>query len=341
MRRQGRRAQGDLRGERRHDLRRAQAHPRQGDRRPGLASLSPYGISKKVVLDYLGFFQRYRGLDYTALALGNVYGPRQDPHGEAGVIAIFAAKMLAGETVTIFGDGNQTRDYVFIDDMVHAFVQAMDRGSGKLVNIGTGLEASVNHLYQLLADIIGFTSEPESRHRCRRGSCGGSRSTSRRAPSAIALEAVDPPRGRARRDRRVPQGRVSAVASPAMDDVPVSDPTFSLHVVDVPLEPGELDPASILAGSPEVTETVLWESPDGRIVRGIWRITQGTVTDTEQDELFVVIEGRATIEVADGPTIEVGPGDVCILERGARTTWTVHEPLRKVFQITLDAPERA
>ena len=121
----------------------------------------------------------------------------------------------------------------------------------------------------------------------------------------------------------------------------MSDPTFSMHVVDVPLEPGELDPVSILAGSPEVTETVLWESPDGRIVRGIWRITQGTVTDTEQDELFVVIEGRATIEVADGPTIDVGPGDVCVLERGARTTWTVHEPLRKVFQITLDAPERA
>ena len=120
----------------------------------------------------------------------------------------------------------------------------------------------------------------------------------------------------------------------------MSDPTFAMHVVDVPLEPGELAPASILAGSPEVTETVLWESPDGRIVRGIWRITQGTVTDTEQDELFVVIEGRATIEVADGPTIDVGPGDVCILERGARTTWTVHEPLRKVFQITLDAPER-
>ncbi|MFI5392849.1 MAG: cupin domain-containing protein [Myxococcota bacterium] len=126
-----------------------------------------------------------------------------------------------------------------------------------------------------------------------------------------------------------------------MDDLPVPDPTFSLHVVDVPLEAGELDPASILAGSPEVTETVLWESPDGRIVRGIWRITQGTVTDTEQDELFVVIEGRATIEVANGPTIDVGPGDVCVLERGARTTWTVHEPLRKVFQITLDAPERA
>ena len=81
-----------------------------------------YGISKKVVLDYLGFYQRYRGLDFTALALGNVYGPRQDPSGEAGVVAIFASRMLADEPVTIFGDGNQTRDYVFIDDVVHAFV---------------------------------------------------------------------------------------------------------------------------------------------------------------------------------------------------------------------------
>jgi len=122
---------------------------------------SPYGISKKVVVDYLAFYQRYRSLDYTALALGNVYGPRQDPHGEAGVVSIFSSKMLEGETPTIFGDGNQTRDYVFVDDVVHAFVQAMNRGSGKLVNIGTGLETSVNGLYRLLADIIGFSREPE------------------------------------------------------------------------------------------------------------------------------------------------------------------------------------
>ena len=123
--------------------------------------MSPYGISKKVVLDYLGFYQRYRGLDYTACALGNVYGPRQDPHGEAGVIAIFAQRMLANEPVTIFGDGNQTRDYVFVDDVVHAFVQSMQRGSGKLVNIGTGLEASVNHVFRLLADITGYEQEPD------------------------------------------------------------------------------------------------------------------------------------------------------------------------------------
>lgn len=127
----------------------------------GSHPLSPYAISKKVVLDYLGFYQRYRGLEHTALALGNVYGPRQDPHGEAGVVAIFTSRMLAGEPVTIFGDGNQTRDYVFIDDVVHAFVQAADRGPGKLVNIGTGLETSVNHLHRVLAEIVGYEREPE------------------------------------------------------------------------------------------------------------------------------------------------------------------------------------
>jgi UDP-glucose 4-epimerase len=127
----------------------------------GSRPLSPYGVSKKVGIDYLGFYQRYRGLDFTGLALGNVYGPRQDPTGEAGVIAIFASKMLSGEAPAIFGDGNQTRDYVFIDDTVHAFVQAMDRGSGKIVNIGTGLETSVNHLYKLVAEITGFTGEPD------------------------------------------------------------------------------------------------------------------------------------------------------------------------------------
>ncbi|MBA3690910.1 MAG: SDR family NAD(P)-dependent oxidoreductase [Actinobacteria bacterium] len=121
---------------------------------------SPYGISKKVVVDYLGYYQRYRGLDHTALALGNVYGPRQDPRGEAGVVGIFASKMLAGEACTIFGDGNQTRDYVFIDDVVHGFVRAIERGSGKLVNIGTGLETSVNGLYKQLAETIGYTGEP-------------------------------------------------------------------------------------------------------------------------------------------------------------------------------------
>ncbi len=170
---------------------------------------SPYGISKKIALDYLGFFQRYRGLDFTALALGNVYGPRQDPHGEAGVIAIFASKMLAGQTPTIFGDGNQTRDYVFVDDTVHAFVQAMDRGSGKLVNIGTGLETSVNGLYKQLADIIGFRRGADPRTAAARRA-PQDRARHRARVVVARLEAVDPPGGRLGGDRRVPQGHLRA-----------------------------------------------------------------------------------------------------------------------------------
>jgi UDP-glucose 4-epimerase len=122
--------------------------------------VSPYGISKRVVLDYLAFYERYHGLEWMALALANVYGPRQDPHGEAGVIAIFAERMLAGETPTIFGDGNQTRDYVFVDDVVHAFALAAERGSGRVVNVGTGVETSVNALFSMMAGVVGFTGEP-------------------------------------------------------------------------------------------------------------------------------------------------------------------------------------
>lgn len=122
--------------------------------------LSPYGISKRVAIDYLGYYERYRGVDWTALALGNVYGPRQDPSGEAGVVAIFATRMLRGEAPTIFGDGNQTRDYVFIDDTVHAIALAVERGSGRVVNVGTGIETSVNRLYELLAELTGFAGRP-------------------------------------------------------------------------------------------------------------------------------------------------------------------------------------
>lgn len=122
--------------------------------------VSPYGISKKAGIEYLSFYERYRGVAYTALALANVYGPRQDPHGEAGVISIFASKMLKGEAPTIHGDGNQTRDYVFVDDTVHAFAIAAERGDGRLVNVGTGLETSVNGVFRLLADVTGFTGEP-------------------------------------------------------------------------------------------------------------------------------------------------------------------------------------
>ena len=122
--------------------------------------LSPYGISKKVAIDYLAFYERYRGIAHTSLALANVYGPRQDPHGEAGVVAVLASQMLTGTSPTIHGDGNQTRDFVFVDDAVHAFALAAQRGDGRLVNVGTGVETSVNGLYRMLAEITGFTGQP-------------------------------------------------------------------------------------------------------------------------------------------------------------------------------------
>ncbi|GAA5007421.1 cupin domain-containing protein [Kitasatospora paranensis] len=111
--------------------------------------------------------------------------------------------------------------------------------------------------------------------------------------------------------------------------------TFVLHVPDAELEPEPLDPAQIVSGTPEVTGRVLWSSPDGRELRGLWQITPGVVTDTEADELFVVLSGRATIEVEGGPTLEVGPGDAAVLRAGDRTTWTVHETLRKAYALTV------
>ena len=94
------------------------------------APLAPYGVSKKAVGDYLHYYREVRGLEYTVLALANVYGPRQDPHGEAGVIAIFAGLLLERERPTIFGDGEQTRDFVYVDDVVDAFVRAVEKGGG-------------------------------------------------------------------------------------------------------------------------------------------------------------------------------------------------------------------
>lgn len=126
-----------------------ETHPQQ--------PVSPYGVAKKVVGDYLLAFRQLYGLDYTSLALANVYGPRQDPNGEAGVVAIFAGKLLAGEPCTIFGDGSQTRDYVFVDDVVDAFIRSADAGGGERFNIGTGKETSVNNLYASMARATGAT----------------------------------------------------------------------------------------------------------------------------------------------------------------------------------------
>jgi UDP-glucose 4-epimerase len=117
---------------------------------------SPYGVAKKAAGDYLYYYREQRGLEYTVLALANVYGPRQDPHGEAGVVAIFARNLLGRERATIFGDGGQTRDFVYVDDVVDAFVRAVDKGGGLLLNIGTGVETSVQQLYDVMAKLTGF-----------------------------------------------------------------------------------------------------------------------------------------------------------------------------------------
>jgi UDP-glucose 4-epimerase len=118
--------------------------------------LSPYGISKKAVGDYLHYYREIHGMEFTVLALANVYGPRQDPHGEAGVIAIFAGLLLANERPTIFGDGEQTRDFVFVDDVVDAFARAVDKAGGLIVNIGTGVETSVQQLFDEMARSAGY-----------------------------------------------------------------------------------------------------------------------------------------------------------------------------------------
>ncbi|WP_329335194.1 cupin domain-containing protein [Streptomyces sp. NBC_01352] len=111
--------------------------------------------------------------------------------------------------------------------------------------------------------------------------------------------------------------------------------SFVLRIPDAELEPEPLDPERIVSGTPEVTGKVVWESEDGRQLRGIWQITPGVVTDIEADELFVVVSGSATVEVEGGPTLTVGPGDMAVLRAGERTTWTVHETLRKVYAISL------
>ncbi|MGO9962434.1 MAG: GDP-mannose 4,6-dehydratase [Acidimicrobiales bacterium] len=117
--------------------------------------LSPYGVSKKSAIDYLVAYRELHGIEFTALALANVYGPRQDPHGEAGVVAIFAGNLVAGRPCVVFGDGSQTRDYVFVDDVVDAFARAARRGGGLVMNIGTGQETSVSKLYEIVAKACG------------------------------------------------------------------------------------------------------------------------------------------------------------------------------------------
>ncbi len=126
---------------------------------------SPYGVSKKVVLDYLRYYKLGRDVDYTALALSNVYGPRQEPASEVGlegqVVAIFSRRLIAGRPCTIYGDGSQTRDFVFVEDVVAGFAAARDKGGGELINIGSGEELSIDDLYSRLAQVVGSDLPPK------------------------------------------------------------------------------------------------------------------------------------------------------------------------------------
>jgi UDP-glucose 4-epimerase len=117
--------------------------------------ISPHGVSKSSAIAYLVSYRELHSVEFCALALANVYGPRQDPFGESGVIARFAGQILGGEPVTIFGEGEQSRDFVFVDDAVDAFVRAATRGGGLLINVGTGQEVTVGSVAQKIAGICG------------------------------------------------------------------------------------------------------------------------------------------------------------------------------------------
>jgi UDP-glucose 4-epimerase len=125
-----------------------------------LEPVSNYGASKLAGEIYVRLTARTTDLDYTILRYGNAYGPRQDPHGEAGVVAIFTGLMLQAQQCTIDGDGEQRKDYIYVGDMARANVIALDKGSGGTYNIGTGEGITVNQIFQTLSDATGNTIEP-------------------------------------------------------------------------------------------------------------------------------------------------------------------------------------
>ena len=126
-----------------------------------MAPVSPYGMSKYFGELYLQLYHRLYQLNYTTLRYGNVYGPRQEAQGEAGVVAVFTHAMLEGKQPQIFGDGNQERDFVYIDDVVEANLCAIDRGDNAAFNIGTGQKTSVNRIFEALQNIINYRWGPE------------------------------------------------------------------------------------------------------------------------------------------------------------------------------------
>lgn len=127
------------------------------DERHELRPVSPYGIAKLSLEKYLYYYHKVHGLRYFILRYANIYGPRQNPHGEAGVIAIFSQKLVKGETPTINGNGKQTRDFVHVNDVVKANLAALDYPESMIVNIGTGIETDINTVFKHLALASGNT----------------------------------------------------------------------------------------------------------------------------------------------------------------------------------------
>ena len=125
-----------------------------------LQPISPYGTSKLAAEEYLRTYNRLYGTKHVALRYANVYGPRQDPHGEAGVVAIFFGRIASGGQPRIFGDGSQTRDYVYVGDVVEATLRATEQAGG-VFNVGTGRETSVVELYDVCRRVSGAELEPE------------------------------------------------------------------------------------------------------------------------------------------------------------------------------------
>ena len=124
--------------------------------------ISPYGIAKLTVENYLKFYKENFGLKFISLRFSNVYGPRQDPKGEAGVVAIFIEKLLKGERPIIFGNGNQTRDFIFVEDVVSACLKTMEyKGKKEIFNIGTGIETSINELYKIISELLKTKIKPK------------------------------------------------------------------------------------------------------------------------------------------------------------------------------------
>jgi UDP-glucose 4-epimerase len=123
--------------------------------------LCPYGISKHTVEHYVELAHMLDGLTYTVLRYANVYGPRQDPHGEAGVVGIFSENLLNGLDCTIFGDGSKTRDYVYIDDVVQANILAMTKGDNDVFNIGRGIETTDFEIFDAVRKALGVKVEPK------------------------------------------------------------------------------------------------------------------------------------------------------------------------------------